>query len=595
MNSITDRVAELSPAKRQLLLQRLNKEAAGQARARAEAPAFVPVERNGDLPLSFAQQRLWFLDQLEPGNPFYNITKAVRLTGSLNAVALERSLNEVVRRHEALRTTFPAVGGSGVQRIAPSMTLALSFKDFSELLPAQRDAQVLQTASEAARAMDLARGPLFRAVLLRLGEEEHVLVLTMHHIISDGWSMGVFIREMATIYEAYAGGQPSPLPEMPFQYADFAHWQRNWLKEEVLEAQLDYWKQQLADAPQLELPTDRPRPLVESFRGKQQTLTLNASLTKALKRLSQRHEATLFMTLLAAFNVLLSRYSRQQDILVGSPIANRNRAEIEPLIGFFVNTLVLRTELSGEETFAELLGRVREVCLGAYAHQDVPFEKLVEELSPKRDMSHNPLFQLMFALQNAPVEAQQLAGLSLESIKLESGTSKFDITLSMSEIGQQVGGFWEYNTDLFDEATIQRMSLHFQQLLHGIVDHPETQLSQLPLMTAPERDQQLIEWNNTALDYPRYLTLHELFEGQAASTPDATAFIYESEHLTYTQLNERANRLAHYLRELEVGPETLVGLCYERSLEMVVAIWGVLKAGGAYVPLDPQYPHERLA
>ncbi|HEX7772472.1 MAG TPA: condensation domain-containing protein, partial [Pyrinomonadaceae bacterium] len=370
MNSITERVAELSPAKRQLLLQRLNQEAASRARKRIEAPAFVPVERNGDLPLSFAQQRLWFLDQLEPGNPFYNITKAVRLTGPLNAVALEKSLNEVVRRHEALRTTFPAVGGSGVQRIAPSMTLAMSVKDLSELSKEQRDAQVLQTASEeAARAMDLARGPLFHAVLLRLGQEEHVLVLTMHHIISDGWSMGVFIREMATIYEAYADNKPSPLPEMPFQYADFAHWQRDWLKEEALEAQLDYWKQQLADAPQLELPTDRPRPFVESFRGKQQILTLNASLTKALRKLSQKREATLFMTLLAAFNVLLSRYSRQQDILIGSPIANRNRAEIEPLIGFFVNTLVLRTELSDEETFAELLGRVKEVCLGAYAHQ----------------------------------------------------------------------------------------------------------------------------------------------------------------------------------------------------------------------------------
>ena len=595
MNSITDRVAELSPAKRQLLLQRLNKEAAGRARERAEAPAFVPVERNGDLPLSFAQQRLWFLDQLEPGNPFYNITKAVRLTGSLNAVALEKSLNEVVRRHEALRTTFPAVGGSGVQRIATSMTLALSFKDFSELSPAQRDAQVLQTASEAARAMDLARGPLFRAVLLRLGEEEHVLVLTMHHIISDGWSMGVFIREMATIYEAYAGNQPSPLPEMPFQYADFAHWQRNWLKEEVLEAQLDYWKQQLADAPQLELPTDRPRPFVESFRGKQQTLTLNASLTKALKRLSQKHDATLFMTLLAAFNVLLSRYSRQQDILVGSPIANRNRAEIEPLIGFFVNTLVLRTELRSEETFAELVGRVREVCLGAYAHQDVPFEKLVEELSPERDMSHNPLFQVMFALQNVPSVSMTVRRLTLEVLEIENYTAKFDLICDMTETAEGLTAAFEYSTDLFDDITIERMMGHFQTLLEGIAANADTRISHLPLLCAAERRQIVEEWNDTAAVYPEDRCLSDLFEAQVALTPDAVAVAYGDDELTYGELNQRANQLAHYLRALGVGPDTLVGIYVERSMNMMVGLLGIIKAGGAYLPLDSSYPKPWLS
>src|SRR6185369_9153557 len=561
MNSITDRVAELSPAKRQLLLQRLNKEAAGRARERAEAPAFVPVERNGDLPLSFAQQRLWFLDQLEPGNPFYNITKAVRLTGSLNAVALEKSLNEVVRRHEALRTTFPPVAGSGVQRIAPSMTVAMSLKDLSELSREQRDAQVLQTASEeAARSMDLARGPLFYAILLRLGEAEHVLVLTMHHIISDGWSMGVFIREMATIYGAYAGGKPSPLPEMPFQYADFAHWQRDWLKEEALEAQLDYWKQQLADAPQLELPTDRPRPFVESFRGKQQTLTLNASLTKALNRLSQKHEATLFMTLLAAFKVLLSRYSRQQDILIGSPIANRNRAEIEPLIGFFVNTLVLRTELRGEETFAELLGRVKEVCLGAYAHQDVPFEKLVEELSPERDMSHNPLFQVMFALQNVPSVSMTLAGLTLELLKIENYTAKFDLICDVTETSEGLTAAFEYNTDLFDDTTIERMMGHFQTLLEGIAASADTRISHLPLLREDERRQIVQEWNDTAAVYPQDRCLSELFEAQVALTPDAVAVAYDDDELTYAELNRRANQLAHHLRALGVGPDTLTGI-----------------------------------
>ncbi len=596
MNSITERVAELSPAKRQILLQRLNKEAAGRVRERIEAPAFVPVERNGDLPLSFAQQRLWFLDQLEPGNPFYNITKAVRLTGPLNAVAIEKSLNEVVRRHEALRTTFPAVGGSGVQRIAPSMTVAMPLKDLSELSSEQRDAHVLQTASEeAARAMDLARGPLFHAVLLRLDGEEHVLVLTMHHIISDGWSMGVFIREMATIYEAYAGSKPSPLPEMPFQYADFAHWQRDWLKEEALEAQLDYWKQQLADAPQLELPTDRPRPFVESFRGKQQTLTLNASLTKALNRLSQKHEATLFMTLLAAFKVLLSRYSRQQDILIGSPIANRNRAEIEPLIGFFVNTLVLRTELRGEETFAELLGRVKEVCLGAYAHQDVPFEKLVEELSPERDMSHNPLFQVMFALQNVPSVSMTLAGLTLELLKVENYTAKFDLICDVTETAEGLTAAFEYNTDLFDDTTIERMMGHFQTLLEGIAASADTQVSHLPLLRDDERRQIVREWNETAAAYPQDRCLSELFETQVALTPEAIAVAYDEDELTYAELNRRANQLAHHLRALGVGPDTLTGIYVERSTNMMVGLLGIIKAGGAYLPLDSSYPKQWLS
>jgi amino acid adenylation domain-containing protein len=429
-----------------------------------------------------------------------------------------------------------------------------------------------------------------------LGEAEHVLLFTTHHIICDGWSRGVLIRELAALYEAFSSGKPSPLPELPIQYVDFAVWQRQWLQGEVLEAQLTYWKQQLAGSPPvLELPTDRPRPSVQTFQGATQSLMLPKDLSEALKDLSQQEDATLFMTLLAAFKTLLYRYTGQEDILVGTPIANRNRSEIERLIGFFVNTLVMRTDLGETPSFRELLSRVRKVALEAYARQDLPFEYLVDELQLERDLSHAPLFQVMFVFGNTPMSALELPGLTMSLLETDSGTAKFDLTLSMRETEQGLIGDLEYNTDLFDKSTITRMLTHFQTLLEGVVANPDQHLAKLPLLTEAERQQLLVEWNKTQANYPSEVCLHQLFEAQVERTPDAIAVVFEDKQLTYRELNARANQLAHYLRKLGVKPEVLVGICVERSLEMVVGLLGILKAGGAYVPLDPAYPQERLA
>ncbi|MDQ3942480.1 MAG: condensation domain-containing protein, partial [Actinomycetota bacterium] len=587
-DSLSERIADLSPAKRALLELRLKQKGSGASHGRA-----IPrrTER-GPAPLSFAQERLWFLDQLEPGNPVYNRPAAVRLTGPLDVRALERGLSEIVRRHEILRTTFPAEAGRPVQRIAPPRPLSLTVTDLGGLPESEREAQARRLArEETRRPFELARGPLLRASLLRLGDEEHVLLLTMHHIASDGWSDAVFFRELAALYEAFSTGEPSPLAELPIQYVDYTVWQRQWLAGEVLDEQLGYWKRQLADVSALQLPTDRPRPAVQTHRGARQELMLPGPLTEALKDLSRREGATLFMVLLAAFQALLARYSGQEDIAVGTPIAGRNRAETEGLIGFFVNTLVLRTDLSGDPTFRELLGRVRETTLEAYAHQDLPFEKLVEELEPQRDLSRTPLFQVMFALQNVPQQDPELADLTLSRLRVESGTAKFDLTLSMIEEAKGLKGSLEYNTDLFEAATIERMLGHFRTLLEGIMTEPERRISELPLLTEAERHQLLVEWNDTQTDYPKDQCVHVLFETQAERTPDAVAVVFEDQRLTYRELNRRSNQLARHLRKLGVGrPEVSVGICVERSVEMVVGLLGILKAGGAYVPLDPAYP-----
>jgi amino acid adenylation domain-containing protein/non-ribosomal peptide synthase protein (TIGR01720 family) len=555
------------------------------------------VERSSKLPLSYAQARLWFLEQLEPGSSAYNIPAAVRLSGTLHVAALEHSLKEIIRRHEILRTTFAMVDGEPIQVIAPTSTLTLPVVDLSNLSPQQQPAQVQQLAhAEAMQPFDLNRSPLLRVTLLQLDQTEHVLLLVMHHIVSDGWSVGVLIRELVALYSAFSTGQPSPLPELTIQYADFAHWQRQWLQGEVLQAQLSYWQRQLAGAPPvLELPTDRPRPAIASYRGASQSVVIPKPLSQKLQALSQRCGVTLFMTLLAAFQTLLYRYTGQQDICVGSPIANRNRSETEQLIGFFVNTLVLRTQLEGNLSFQKLLARVREVTLGAYAHQDLPFEQLVEALQPERSLSHQPLFQVMFALQNAPMPELELPGLTLNSLEIDIATAKFDLTLSLSESEQGLVGSLEYNTDLFEADTITRMLLHFQILLEGIVADPQQRLLDLPMLTATERQQLLVEWNHTQVDYPKDVCIHQLFEAQVEQTPDTVAVVFGDEQLTYRQLNERANQVAHYLRSLSVKADTLVGICVDRSLLMAIGLLGILKAGGAYVPLDPAYPSERLA
>ncbi|MEW6495759.1 MAG: amino acid adenylation domain-containing protein, partial [Cyanobacteriota bacterium] len=576
------------------------------------SPPLVPISRNGTLPLSFAQQRLWFLDQLVPNNAFYNVPAALRLTGTLNLVALEQTFNEIVRRHEALRTTFVTVQGQPVQVIAPTLTLSLPVIDLrSHPQPEREDEVRRRITQEAQRPFDLSKSPLLRVTVLQLDESEYVLLLILHHIISDGWSMGVLIREIAALYTAISSQQPSSLPPLPIQYADFAHWQREWLQGEgedkasPLQAQLAYWRQHLQDISLLKLPTDRPRPVVQTYQGATQFLQLPKRLSEALEALSQQEGVTLFMTLLAAFQTLLYRYTQQEDIAIGSPIANRNYSEIEGLIGFFVNSLVLRTDLSGNPTFRELLSRVREVALGAYAHQDLPFEKLVEELHPERSLNQNPLFQVVFALQNAPMTALELLGLKLSPLQfVDTETTRFDLEFHLWERTQNNGvgvdssegisGFVVYSTDLFDSATINRMLGHFQILLEGIVANPEQRIADLTLLSESEYHQLLVEWNTTQVEYPKDRCIHQLFEAQAEKNPDAIALVFEDRSLTYQELNHRSNQLAHYLHKQGVSADVLVGLCVERSVEMVVGMLGILKAGGAYVPLDPSYPPERL-
>ena len=557
----------------------------------------LPRTRDVELPLSYAQQRLWFLDQFEPNSAFYNIPMALRLVGNLKQAALEQSLREIIHRHEALRTNFITVDGKPSQIIQPETNWTVSVVDLKYLSITEQEITSQQLAQQQiTQPFDLAKGTLIRATLVVLSETEHVLLVSMHHVVSDGWSMGVFVQELAALYNAYAQGQSSPLTPLPIQYADFAIWQRQWLQGEVLQSQLSYWQQQLANAPALlSLPTDRPRPAEQTYHGTHQEFALSLELTSKLTKLSQEQGCTLFMTLLAAFDTLLYRYTGTEDILVGSPIANRDRSEIEGLIGFFVNTLVMRTDLAGNPSFSELLLRVREMAMEAYTHQDLPFEMLVEALQPERDLSHTPLFQVMFVLQNAPTFELELTGLTVNPLLIKGTTSRFDLTLSMENTPTGLVAWWEYNTDLFDASTIERMTGHFVTLLEGIIANPKERISQLPLLTEIEQQQLLVEWNDTKVDYPLHKCIHQLFEEQVELRPDAVAVEFQNQQLTYKQLNYRANQLAHYLRSWGVGADVLVGLCVERSLEMVIGLLGILKAGGAYVPLDPKYPSDRLS
>ena len=585
--SLKKRIAGLSSERRKLLSKLFE----GEKRSASSLPQIPQREESDAFPLSYAQQRLWFLDQLAPGNTFYNVFGNIRLTVPINVEVLERTFNEVVRRHEALRTTFSVIDSEPVQLIADELKLPLPVIDLRHLPANERESEALRLATEEAqRPFDLSQGPLVRTTLLKLSEREHILLLTMHHIISDGWSMGVFSEELMQLYTAFALGRPSPLKELAIQYADFAVWQREWLQGSVLDEQLQYWKQQLADLPVLQLPTDRVRPPVQSYRGAHHWLKLSPEVCEGLRSLSQREGATLFMTLLAAFKVLLWRYTGQGEIVVGSYIAGRNRAEIESLIGFFVNTLVLRTEIKGEESFRQLLGRVREVAMGAYAHQDLPFEMLVEELQPDRDLSRNPLFQVTFQLLNTPSMKQHSTAEDESALGVHVGTTAFDISVDLRETPSGIEGLIGYNTDLFDGSTIERMAGHYQHLLTAILAHTEASLWSLPLVSNEEAGQLLMQWDRT--EYPSDVCLHELFTEQVARTPTAVALVHGEEQVTYEQLDKRTNQLARYLRTLGVCEESLVGICMPRSVEMVVGLLGVLKAGGAYVPLDPSYPRE---
>jgi amino acid adenylation domain-containing protein len=561
-------------------------------------PPLRPISREQPLPLppSFAQQRLWFLDQLEPANPLYNTPGALRLLGQLDITALEQALSEIVRRHETLRTTFQSFDGNPVQIISAPRPVNIPVIDLSALVEVDRERETRTLIdAEAKCPFDLSQGPLLRATLLRLREEEHLLLFTMHHIISDGWSVGVLAREATKLYAAFTGQEAEPPAALPLQYADYAVWQREWLRGETLETQFDYWSKQLEGlSPVLELPLDRPRPKVRSLRGAFVPVELNKELTRGLKALSRGEGATLFMTLLAAFQTLLSRYAVQHDVAVGVPLANRRRREIEDLIGFFVNTLVMRTSLAGDPTFRELLGRVREVALGAYAHQDVPFEMLVERFQPARDPGHTPFFNVLFVFQNTPGRNLELPGLKVEQLDVGTGTAKFDLMLSLEESEERLTGVFEYSADLFEESTIRRMLGHFETMLAGIVQDPGQRISELPLLETEEEQQLVVEWNRTVADFPRTSCIHDLFYEQATQTPDEVALICGDERLTYRELDQAANRLAHFLRRHGVGTESVVAVATGRSTRMAVAVLAILKAGAAYLPLDPEYPHERL-
>ncbi|AGC44009.1 non-ribosomal peptide synthetase [Myxococcus stipitatus DSM 14675] len=567
----------------------------------AARPPLLPVPRTGDLPLSFAQQRLWLIDQFEPNSATYNIPLALLLEGPLDVDALQESFSALIERHESLRTTFVTHEGEPRQHIHPSAPVHLVRVDLQSLPEATRLAEAQRRVSEeAARPFDLARGPIFRALLLRLEAQRHVLVGTVHHIASDGWSMGVLLRELAEFYAARLSGQAPGLSALPIQYADFAAWQRGWLQGDALERQLSYWRQQLSGAPPfLELPTDRPRPAVQTNRGASYPVQLPRALNERLMAVCQQEGVTPFMALLAVWQMVLSRYAATEDISVGSPIAGRTRAETEGLIGFFVNTLVLRTQVRAKQTFRELLAQVKRATLAAYEHQDVPFEKLVEELNPHRTLSHSPLFQVMLVLQNAPTTSMEVTGSSEQSVplRLESFGSgvpgaKFDLTLSL---GEDLHGALGYRTDLFDEATIGRMVQHFATLLDGALTSLDSRVGDLPMLPAEERRQVLSDWNSTLSEVPWRGAFHQLFEAQAALTPDALAVLDDDSSLSFSALNQRSNQLAHFLRARGVGPESRVAFCLERSTSALVALLSILKAGAAYVPLDASYPLERLS
>src|SRR6185312_5172971 len=568
-----------------------------QSGAARSVAAIVPASRAEKLSLSYAQERLWFLDQLEPGNPFYNVPGVVRLKGRLNVGALEQSLNEVVRRHESLRTRFAEVGGAAVQVIAEAAAMSVPVLDISELGEQEREEERVRLArAEGRRAFDLAAGPLIRAQLVRLGPEEHELLMTMHHIISDGWSVGVLVREVTALYEAYSQGEESPLAELGLQYADYAEWQREWLEGGELAEQLRYWREQLAGAPGvLGLATDRPRPAVQSYRGAHYSFQLTSELTRALRELSRAADVTLFMTLLAGFEVLLYRYTGETDIVVGTPIANRNRAEIEGLIGVFVNTLVLRTDLTGEPSFRELLGRVREVALGAYAHQDLPFEKLVEELQPERSLSRQPLFQVMFNLINhtGAGDLPEVRSLTIaRPAPLEAPLSKFDLTLYALEHDKNIQFDLVYNSDLFEHAAIVEMLEQLRLLLTQIVAKPDETISNFSLLTS--RAQAILPDPSQQLGVGSEETILTRFSQQAQRVPNQVAVRDKREAWSYRELDQRSSKLANYLLGRGIKAQDIVAVYSERNAALVWALLGVLKAGAAFVILDPSYPAARL-
>lgn len=590
--NINNQLSSLSPAKRALLEMKLKKQKA--------APRVIRrIRGRTSAPLSYNQQGLWVLSRLMPGSSIYHTPTAARLRGELDIDYLRKALNEIVARHEALRTTFDLVDGAPMQVISDNLSLDLPLINLSGLPPAQREPGAQRRLSqEARRPFDLARGPLIRALLVRMADDDHILLVTMHHIVTDGWSIGVFHEELSALYESFTTGKSAELPELPIQYADYAEWQHDSPSGTAYQAQLAYWKKQFASLPPvLELPTDQPRPNAQAyaeFRGQHHTMIVPPELTRELKQLCQKENVTLFMTLLTAYLILLHRYTTGEDIVVGTPIAGRNLPETEGLIGLFINTLALRTDLSNDPTCRELLRRVKEVSLGAYGHQDLPFEQLVKEVQPERTLAHNPLFQVMFVLQSEEIPSLRLPGLTVEHFRVGNTRANFDLTLDVVERDDRLVCLFESNADLFDASTVQRMTGHFQMLLESIVKDPEQKISELQMLTDAERYQLLCEWNKTKTEYPADKTLPELFEEQVAASPDSIAIASDAAPLSFAELNRRANQLANFLKARGVDLETPVGICLDRSPEMIVAILGSLKAGAFYVPIDPCYPEARI-
>jgi len=555
--------------------------------------------RPAGLPASFAQDRLWFLDQLEPGTAAYNLVRAFRITGPLNANALTSAIRAVIRRHESLRTIFESLDGEARQVVLSDVDVQVPILNLADFPESEREREALRIASEEGKKpFDLTRGPLLRTTLLQLSRDQYILVLVMHHIITDGWSISILFRELTHCYEAFASGREPQLPELPIQYVEYAQWQREYITGELLAKQVKYWKDKLAGAQTiLDLPTDRPRPATHSWHGATEELIFDSQILAGLKEFAQTEGATLFMVSMAAFQALLWRYTSQDSILVGTPTAARSQIEIENLVGFFVNTLVFRADFTPDMTFRDLVRQVRACALEAYAHQDVPFEKLVEELLPQRSMNTSPLFQVMFTFQNIPKQVFEISGLKMKELEFETGIAKFDLAVEAFEDDEDDGFHcrFEYNTDLFEKQTILRELGHFRNLVNAVLKNPDELVARIPLMDDWERKQTVVQWNNTATDYPRDLHIHTAFERQAARTPGATALVFQGKKFPYWRINEDANRLAHHLIRKGVGPGNLVGVSVERSPELTVALLGVLKTGAAYVPLDPSYPLERLA
>ncbi|MCP4653919.1 MAG: AMP-binding protein, partial [bacterium] len=572
---------------------------AAQPQPEAAVPGIVPVPRDA-VPLSFAQERLWFLAELEPESAAYNLPQMFRVEGPLEVTALEGGLDAIVRRHEALRTTFVQGDSGPLQVVSPPQSAAFSLVDCRGA-GGEREAWRL-LRREAARPFDLKRDPLLRAVLVRLADTpsrcEHLLLVVVHHIACDFWSQVVFLRELSELYTAVRAERAPRLPELAVQYADFSAWQRGWLRGEVLEEQITWWREQLGggEPPLVELPTDRPRPPVETFAGARRWFELGPQLRTEIGALSHEQGTTLFMTMLAVFQTLLFRYTGQTALTIGSPVAGRTRPEVEALIGVFINNLALASDLGRDPDFRQLLERARKVALAAFAHQDLPFEKLVEALRPQRDLSRAPVFQVMFVLHNMPAAGgfAEISDLRFMELQVDPGTAIYDLTLTVDEPSEGLLGWFEYNTDLFDASTIARMEGHFRNLLRGAVAAPGTRLSGLPLLAAAEGRQLLCEWNDTRSPWPQR-PLHELVTAQAERTPEAVAVVFEGSTWTYRELDERSNLLAGRLVTEGVGPESLVGIALEPAPQLVVALLAVLKAGGVYLPLDPSYPWERLA